>query len=196
VVVFVDTLFYAVVARSFPPSPTRLDLSKAAAGILAAAIPPARCSGPCPAGRSPRGSGRARRVLGLGLLGISSLVFGFAQDVVLLDVARFFQGVGGACSWTGGLAWLVADAPPDRRGRAHRHRRSGRRSAARCFGPVLGALAESTSRELVFGSVLLVAAGLAAWALATPSVHEPDRQDASVVAAALRTLPSSSGCGS
>jgi hypothetical protein len=34
-----------------------------------------------------------------------------------------------------------------------------------------------------------VAAGLAAWALATPSVHEPDRQDASVVAAALRTLP-------
>jgi MFS family permease len=36
---------------------------------------------------------------------------------------------------------------------------------------------------------LVVAAGLAAWALATPSLHEPDRQDASVVAAALRTLP-------
>jgi MFS family permease len=127
-------------------------------------------------------------VLGLALLGVSSLVFGVAQDIVLLDAARFFQGVGGACSWTGGLAWLVADAPPDRRG-ALIGTALGAAIGGSLFGPVLGAVAEATSRGIVFGSVLLVAAGLAAWALATPSVHEPDRQDASVVAAALRSAP-------
>jgi MFS family permease len=37
--------------------------------------------------------------------------------------------------------------------------------------------------------VLGVAVGLAAWALSTPSLHEPDRQDASVVAGALRNGP-------
>ncbi len=189
VVVFVDTLFYAVVAPLLPTFAEELDLSKAAAGVLAAAYPAGTLLGALPGGAlAARVGPRPTVVLGLGLLGISSVVFGVAQDVVLLDAARFFQGVGGACSWTGGLAWLVADAPPDRRG-ALIGTALGAAIGGSLFGPVLGALAESTSRELVFGSVLLVAAGLAAWALATPSVHVPDRQDASVVAAALRTLP-------
>ena len=42
---------------------------------------------------------------------ITSVVFGFAQNVLVLDVARFAQGVGGACSWAGGLAWLVCARP-------------------------------------------------------------------------------------
>lgn len=189
VVVFVDTLFYAVVAPLLPTFADELDLSKSAAGVLAAAYPAGTLLGALPGGAlAARVGPRPTVVLGLGLLGVSSLVFGLAQDVVLLDVARFFQGVGGACSWTGGLAWLVADAPADRRG-ALIGTALGAAIGGSLFGPVVGAVAEATSRAVIFGSVLGVAAALAAWALATPSLHEPDRQDASVVAAALRNGP-------
>ena len=53
-------------------------------------------------------------LIGLNLLGASSGVRVRRQDVVLLDVARFVQGAWRACSWAGGLAWLVAAAPPQR----------------------------------------------------------------------------------
>src|SRR5205823_10203853 len=52
---------------------------------------------------------------GLSLLACSTLAFGLLDNAVLLDVARFVEGVGGACSWAGGLAWIVAEAPPERR---------------------------------------------------------------------------------
>ena len=55
-------------------------------------------------------------LLGLCLLGVTSLVFAFAHTIVLLDAARFVQGVGGACMWAAGMAWLVSASPPERRG--------------------------------------------------------------------------------
>ena len=45
------------------------------------------------------------------LLVVSSLVFGHAETIVVLDAARFVQGMGGACSWAGGLAWLIRVRP-------------------------------------------------------------------------------------
>jgi MFS family permease len=51
-------------------------------------------------------------LLGLALLGASSLAFGFAHHILLLDAARFVQGIGGACLWAGALAWLVSEARP------------------------------------------------------------------------------------
>ena len=64
-----------------------------AAGTLAASLP----AGLLAARIGPR------RVLvsGLVLLGGASLVFGFAHHIVLLDSARFVQGVGGALAWSG-----------------------------------------------------------------------------------------------
>ena len=48
-------------------------------------------------------------IAGLLLLGVASLVFGFANQIVLLDAARFTQGVAGALIWSGALTWLITD---------------------------------------------------------------------------------------
>jgi predicted MFS family arabinose efflux permease len=111
----------------------------------------------------------ARRTVFVGsaLLGGSSLVFGFAENIVLLDAARFVQGLASACSWAGALSWLVQSAPAARRGEL-----IGTALAAAVFGalfgPVLGTLAEATSPRLVFSCVGLVTVGLCAWAALTP----------------------------
>ena len=86
------------------------------------------------------------------------MVFGFAEDIVLLDAARFVQGVGGACSWAAGMAWLVETAPPERRG-AEIGSAIGAAIVGTMFGPVLGGAATLASPELVFSAVGLLAAG-------------------------------------
>jgi MFS family permease len=112
--------------------------------------------------------GPRRTVLaGLMLLGVASIGFAFATSAVLLDAARFVQGVGGACSWAGGLAWLVAEAPAARRaemiGAA-----LGAAIGGALLGPVLGAAAAALGTRPVFGAVPLVAAALAVAALRCP----------------------------
>jgi MFS family permease len=124
-------------------------------------------------------------LLGLGMLAGSSVAFSVAETIVVLDTARFVQGVGGACSWAGGLAWLLSVAPRDRRGEL-----IGAALGAAIFGvllgPALGGAATETSPELVFGCVALLGALLFAWALYTPSVPTEAGATWSDLATALR----------
>ena len=169
-VVLVDTMFFAAVAPLLPHFSDELGLSKTAAGVLTAAYPAGTFVGSLPAGwLAARWGVKPTLLLGLALLGTTSLVFGFANTIVVLDAARFVQGVGGACMWAAGMAWLVSAAPVERRGEL-----IGSALAAAIvgvlFGPVLGGAATVVGDELVFSCVSLGAVALAVWAWSIPGV--------------------------
>ena len=184
-VVLVDTMFFAAVAPLLPHYSDELDLSKTGAGILTAAYPAGTFFGALPSGwLAVRWGVKPTLLLGLSMLGLASISFAFAGNVVALDTARFIQGVGGACMWAAGMAWLISAAPVDRRGELI----GAALSAAIVgvlLGPVLGGAATLLSPELVFSSVAVVAAALAAWAWSMPGV-EPEESPG--VGAMLRAL--------
>ncbi len=185
-VVLVDTSFFAAVSPLLPEYADQFDLSKTGAGVLAAAYPAGTFAAAVPSGwLAARWGVKPTLLLGLGLLGVTSLVFAFANHIVLLDAARFTQGVGGACMWAAGMAWLVSAAPPERRGEL-----IGSALAAAIvgvlLGPVLGGLATVIGPEIVFSAVAVGAAALAAWAWSTPGVEPEPGALLSQLAAALR----------
>ena len=109
-VVLVDTMFFAAVAPLLPHYSDELDLSKTAAGVLTAAYPAGTFAGSLPGGwLAARVGVKPTLMAGLSLLGLASLVFAFGEHIVLLDVARFTQGVGGAFMWASGMAWLASE---------------------------------------------------------------------------------------
>jgi MFS family permease len=172
-VVLVDTMFFAAVAPLLPHYSDELDLSKTGAGILTAAYPAGTFVGALPSGwLATRWGVKPTLLLGLSMVGLASLGFAFAGNVVVLDTARFIQGVGGACMWAAGMAWLLSAAPTDRRGELI----GAALSAAIVgvlLGPVLGGAATLLRPEAVFSSVAVVAAGLGTWAWTMPGV-EPE----------------------
>jgi len=163
-VILVDTMFYSAITPLLPTYAEDLDLSKTAAGMLSAAYPAGTLLGTIPAAWvAARVGVKPTVMLGLGLAATAGVSFAWADSIVVLDAARFLQGVGGACAWVGGLAWLIAVAPSERRGEM-----IGSVLAAAIFGiligPVLGGLATVTSPELVFTSVAAFGVALFAFA--------------------------------
>ena len=152
-IVFVDTMFFAAVVPLLPRLTDDFGLSKTAAGILSGAYAAGTLTAAIPAGLlASRVGVRPTVIAGLGLMSASGVVFATANDIVLLDTARFVQGVGGACSWAGALGWLIGAAPRERRGEL-----IGSALAAAIggvlFGPVLGGAAVALGRGPVFGAV-------------------------------------------
>jgi MFS family permease len=167
-IVFLDTVFFAAIVPLLPSYVDEFDLSKTGAGILVAAYPAGTFLGALPGGwLTTRIGVRPTVLLGLSTLIASSLAFAFAQSIVVLDVARFVQGLGGAASWAGAVGWLVGAAPRERRGEL-----IGSAMAAAIVGalggPVLGAAAVALGPEPVFSAVALAGAGLLVWAFVTP----------------------------
>ena len=89
---------------------------------------------------------------GSALLVASSVAFAFADSIVVLDIARFVQGLGGAATWAGALGWLIGAAPRERRGELIGTALAAAVAGA-LFGPVLGALADAIGQAPVFGGV-------------------------------------------
>jgi MFS family permease len=184
-IVLVDTMFYAALTPLLPHYAQELDLSKAGAGVLAGAYAVGALAGGIPSALLASRFGVKPTIL-VGLAGmiVTTALFGFAKSEWLLDSARFLQGFASSCSWTAGLAWLVADAPSDSRGRL-----IGSAMGAAIFGamlgPVIGGIASVTSTEATFGGVACLGFVLAAAAAATPSLHPARRQPVSLLFGAL-----------
>ena len=85
------------------------------------------------------------------------------------------------------LAWLVAAAPPARRGETI-GAAMGASIFGALFGPVVGAVTSFVGTGLAFGSVAVLAAGLAVWALRTPSFAPQEPQPVSRLFAAAKDI--------
>jgi len=187
--VFFDVTFYAAIAPLLPGYVAEFGLSKAEAGVLSAAYAAGTLVASLPAGLIATRFGPRRSVVGgLLLLGLSSLAFGFAGDITLLDSARFIQGVAGALIWCGALTWLITAAPDEKRGSVI-GTVLGTAVAGALLGPALGAIAAEVGTEPVFGSVLVITLALASFATRLPEVRAPEEQGLREVAATIFSSP-------
>ena len=84
--VFFDVAFFAAIAPLLPDYVDSLGLTKAEAGVLSAAYAAGTLVASLPAGLVASRVGPKRSVIaGLITLGFASLVFGFAEEILLLD---------------------------------------------------------------------------------------------------------------
>jgi MFS family permease len=184
-IVFVDTLFFAALTPLLPGYADDLDLTKAEAGVLAAAYPLGVLLAGLPGGFAAARFGVKPTVLtGLVVMSATTVTFGLADQIWLLDAARFAQGLASALAWAGGLAWLTAAAPAERRGQL-----IGSVMAAAIvgalLGPVLGAVAAAIGTAAAFGTIGVATAVLGVWAATTPAPAPAPARPAREVLAAL-----------
>src|SRR5205085_2579651 len=138
-----------------------LGLGKAGAGLLAAAYLLGALCGSIPSGIVAARLGVKPTVLvGLSVVALTTALFGIAQEAWQLDLARFVQGLASAFSWTGALAWLVAAAPPGKRG-ALIGKAFAAAVAGALFGPVLGGVASVAGTAATFSVVAVASLGIA-----------------------------------
>jgi MFS family permease len=185
-VVFMDAMFFAALTPLLPGYRASLGLSETSVGVLSGSYAAGTLALALPAGWfAARFSPRTAALVGLVGIGVFSPVFGFADQVWLLDLSRFLQGGSGAMMWAGAMSWVIAVGPEDKRGEM-----VGTMVAAAVVGELLGApigaLAHEVGTEPVFGAVFVGAAVLFGLALAIPAGSRMEPQSLGEAAAALR----------
>jgi MFS family permease len=178
-------MLYAALTPLLPHFAHEFGLSKSRAGTLVAAYAAGALIGGLPGGFAAVRIGPRRAVLvGLALMGVSSIGFALAGSFSILFVARAFQGLGSAFTWAGALAWLLAAAPRERRGELI-GTAMGAAVVGALFGPVVGAAAALAGRTAIFSALGGFAVLLTVWTVRVAS-PPPEKPSATRFARAFR----------